>query len=85
MEKTQEALLTLLDTHLNMASYDVNRFMRLLAVVSSLAIIPTIVGGLLGMNILGNPWPVTLAQVAFGTFVLMLGVLYAFMAKGWLR
>jgi hypothetical protein len=31
------------------------------------------------------PWPVTLAQVAFGTLVVMLGVLYAFMAKGWLR
>jgi Mg2+ and Co2+ transporter CorA len=85
VEKAQEALLTLLDIHLNMASYDVNRFMRLLAVVSSLALIPTIIGGLLGMNILGNPWSVTLSQVAFGTFVLMLGVLYAFMAKGWLH
>jgi Mg2+ and Co2+ transporter CorA len=85
VEKAQEQLLTLLDLHLNVASYDVNRFMRLLAVVSSLAIIPTIIGGLLGMNILGNPWPVTLSQVAFGTFILMLGVLYAFMAKGWLR
>jgi Mg2+ and Co2+ transporter CorA len=85
VEKTQEALLALLDLHLNIASYGVNRFMRLLAVVSSLALIPTIVGGLLGMNILGNPWPVTLSQVAFATFILMLGVLYAFMAKGWLR
>lgn len=85
VEKAHEQLLTLLDLHLNIASYDVNRFMRLLAVVSSLALIPTIIGGLLGMNVLGNPWPVTLSQVAFGTFVLMLGVLYAFMAKGWLR
>jgi Mg2+ and Co2+ transporter CorA len=85
VEKAQEQLLTILDLHLNIASYDVNRFMRLLAVVSSLAIIPTIIGGLLGMNILGNPWPVTLGQIAFGTLILMLGVLYAFMAKGWLR
>jgi len=85
IEKAHEQLLTLLDLHLNIASYDVNRFMRLLAVVSSLALIPTIVGGLLGMNVLGNPWPVTLAQVAFGTFILMLCVLYAFLAKGWLR
>jgi CorA-like Mg2+ transporter protein/Ion transport protein len=85
VEKAHEQLLTLLDLHLNIASYDVNRFMRLLAVVSSLALIPTIIGGLLGMNILGNPWPVTLAQIAFGTFVLMLCVLYAFLAKGWLR
>jgi Mg2+ and Co2+ transporter CorA len=83
--KAHEQLLTLLDLHLNIASYDVNRFMRLLAVVSSLALIPTIVGGLLGMNVLGNPWPLTLTQVAFGTFILMLCVLYAFLAKGWLR
>ncbi|HZS66737.1 MAG TPA: hypothetical protein VFA72_06470 [Burkholderiales bacterium] len=72
IEKAHEQLLTLLDLPLNIASYDVNRFMRLLAVVSSL-------------NVLGNPWPVTLAQVAFGTFILMLCVLYAFLAKGWLR
>jgi Mg2+ and Co2+ transporter CorA len=85
VEKAHEQLLTLLDLHLNIASYGVNRFMRLLAVVSSLALIPTIVGGLLGMNLLGNPWPATLAQVAFGTFILMLCVLYAFLAKGWLR
>jgi len=85
VDKAQEQLLTLLDLHLNMASYDVNRFMRLLAVVSALAIIPTIVGGLLGMNVAGNPWPVTLSQVAFVTFILMACVLYAFLAKGWLR
>ena len=85
VEKAHEQLLTLLDLHLNIASYDVNRFMRLLAVVSSLALIPTIIGGLLGMNVAGNPWPVTLSQIAFGTLILMLCVLYAFLAKGWLR
>jgi hypothetical protein len=37
------------------------------------------------MNLGDSPWPVTLGQVAFGTLVLMLGVLYTFMAKGWLR
>ena len=59
--------------------------MRLLAIVSTLALIPAVVGGLLGMNLGDAPWPVTLGQVAFGTLVLMLGVLYSFMAKGWLR
>jgi Mg2+ and Co2+ transporter CorA len=85
VERCQESLLSLLDLHLNLASHEMNRFMRLLAIVSSLALIPTIVGGLLGMNVEGNPWPVTLGQIAFGTLILMLGVLYAFMAKGWLR
>jgi Mg2+ and Co2+ transporter CorA len=59
--------------------------MRLLAIVSALALIPAVVGGLMGMNLADNPWPATLAQVAFGTFVLMLCVLYTFLAKGWLR
>ena len=41
-------------------------------------------GGVLGIYLSDSPWPVTLGQVAFGTLVLMLGVLYTFMAKGWL-
>ena len=64
---------------------DMNRFMRLLAIVSVLALIPAVAGGLLGMNLADSPWSVTLGEVAFVTLVLMIGVLYAFMAKGWLR
>ena len=59
--------------------------MRLLAAVTAIALIPTVIGGLLGMNLQSAPWSVTLPQVAFITIILMLGVLYAFMAKGWLR
>jgi hypothetical protein len=40
---------------------------------------------LLGMNLCDSPWPFTLGQVTFGTFFLMVLVLYAFLAKGWLR
>jgi len=85
VDDIREAVLSLIDLHINIAAHDTNRFMRILAMVSALALIPAIVGGLLGMNIIDAPWAVTLGQVAFGTFVLMLGVLYAFMAKGWLR
>ena len=42
-----------------------NRVMRVLAVVSVLGLIPAVVGGLLGMNLADNPWPVTLPQVTF--------------------
>lgn len=84
-EALRESLLSLLELHLNVSGFGMNRFMRLLAIVSALALIPTIVGGLMGMNLVGNPWPLTLTQVAFGTFVLMLCVLYTFLAKGWLR
>jgi Mg2+ and Co2+ transporter CorA len=81
----REAVLSLIELHIDIAAHETNRFMRLLAIVSSLALIPAIVGGLLGMNLGDSPWAVTLGQVAFGTLVLMLGVLYIFMAKGWLR
>jgi hypothetical protein len=81
----RESLLSLLDLHLNVSGYGMNRFMRLLAIVTTLALIPTIIGGLLGMNLVTNPWPATLAQVAFATFITMLCLLYTFLAKGWLK
>jgi hypothetical protein len=84
-DTVRESLLSLLDLHLNVSGYGMNRFMRLLAIVSALALVPAVVGGLLGMNLVTNPWPATLAQVAFGVFVIMLCMLYTFLAKGWLK
>jgi Mg2+ and Co2+ transporter CorA len=85
LDHTREAVLSLIDLHINMASHDTNRFMRLVAIMSTLALIPAITGGLLGMNLGDSPWPVTLGQVAFITLMLMLAVLYTFLAKGWLK
>jgi Mg2+ and Co2+ transporter CorA len=85
VDNVRESVLSLIELHIDIAGHDTNRFMRLLAIVSTLTLIPVVAGGLLGMNLGDSPWPVTLGQVAFGTLVLMLGVLYTFMAKGWLR
>ena len=85
VDNIRESVLSLIELHIDIAGHDTNRFMRLLAIVSTLTLIPVVAGGLLGMNLGDSPWPVTLGQVAFGTLVLMLGVLYTFMAKGWLR
>jgi Mg2+ and Co2+ transporter CorA len=85
VDNLRESVLSLIELHIDVAAYQTNRFMRLIAIVSTLALIPAIVGGLLGMNLGDGPWPVTLAQVAFGTLMLMLGVLYIFMLKGWFR
>ncbi len=84
-EDIRESVLSLIDLHVGIAAHNTNRFLRLLATVSALALIPTVIGGLLGMNLVDAPWTVTLRQVAFITLLLMLGVLYALMAKGWLR
>lgn len=85
VDNAREAVLSLIDLHINVAAHDTNRFMRLVAIVSTLGLIPAITGGLMGMNLVDSPWPVTLGQVAFATLILILGVLYAFLAKGWLR
>ncbi len=61
------------------------KFMKLLAVVGFLGLIPSVAGGLLGMNVQGNPWPVTIGQVAFGIAMGMAISLYVFAIKGWLR
>jgi Mg2+ and Co2+ transporter CorA len=85
IESLREDVLSLIDLHINVVSFDMNRIMRLLAVISALGLIPSIVGGLLGMNVAGNPWAITLPQVAFGVcFGMVLGV-YLFFVKGWLR
>jgi hypothetical protein len=40
---------------------------------------------MLGMNVAGNTWPITLGQVAFLVGMAGTIVLYAFAIKGWLR
>ncbi|MBI2899275.1 MAG: ion transporter [Planctomycetes bacterium] len=81
----RESLISLIELRLNVVSFDMNRVMRLLAVVSVLGLVPAIAGGLFGMNLAGNPWPLTLPQVAFGVSMGMLGLLYVFYVKGWLK
>jgi Mg2+ and Co2+ transporter CorA len=82
---TREDLLAVIDLHLNVVSFDMNRVMRVLAVVSVLGLIPAVIGGLLGMNLMDNPWHFTLPQVSFVVVFSMLAGLYFFLVKGWLR
>jgi Mg2+ and Co2+ transporter CorA len=85
MVNIREGVLSVIELHLNVVSFDMNRVMRLLAVVSVLGLIPAVVAGLLGMNVMNNPWPVTLAQVSFAVLFAMVLGLYFFVVKGWLR
>jgi Mg2+ and Co2+ transporter CorA len=81
----REEVLSVIDLHLNVVSFEMNRVMRVLAVISALGLIPAVVGGLLGMNLIDNPWPVTLPQIAFAVLFAMVLGLYFFAVKGWLR
>lgn len=82
---TREEVLSVIELHLNIVSFDLNRVMRVLAVVSVLGLIPAVIGGLFGMNLMDNPWPFTLPQVAFAITFGMVTCRYFFFVKGWLR
>jgi Mg2+ and Co2+ transporter CorA len=81
----KESLTSLIELHMNITSFEMNKFMKLLAIVGFLGLIPSVAGGLLGMNVQGNPWSVTLGQVAFAIAMAMAISLYIFAIKGWLR
>ena len=81
----KESVRSLMELHMNVTSFEMNKFMKLLAIVGFLGLIPSVAGGLLGMNVDGNPWAVTLGQVAFGIAMGMAVSLYVFAIKGWLR
>jgi len=85
IEDLRESLQSLVDLRLNVSSFQMNRVMRLLALLTALALIPATIGGLLGMNITDAPWPGTLLQIAFGVGVGMTLSMYVFAIKGWLR
>lgn len=74
-----------LDIRMNLVSFQMNRFMGLLAVATAVGLIPATIGGFLGMNILGTNFPVTLANVSFWAGLLIVLVLYFMKTRGWLR
>lgn len=85
IEDSRESLRSLVDLRLNVSSFQMNRVMRLLALLTALALIPATAGGLLGMNLTDTPWPASLTQVSFGVAAGMALSLYVFAIKGWLR
>ncbi len=80
-----ENLTAIVDMRLNISSFQMNRVMRLLAILTTLALIPAVAGGMLGMNLQDSPWAVPLSQVAFWVGSGMALSLYLFSIKGWLR
>jgi Mg2+ and Co2+ transporter CorA len=80
-----DSLSSLRELHINTISYEMTRVMRILAIITCLALVPSTVGGLLGENILGQPFPINLGEVMFIVIALMVLELYAFYKMGWLR
>jgi Mg2+ and Co2+ transporter CorA len=80
----RDNLQSLVDLYINTNSFQTNQVMRIIAVITSLGIIPAVMG-LLGSNIAGNPWNIQLWQVfsLLGIFMLVMG--WVFYRMGWLK
>ena len=83
-QNIKESLISLIELHINTVSYDMNRVMKVIAVITCLAIVPSIVGGLLGVNLMDNPYSLKITEVFFIVFSLMLLGLYTFYKMDWL-
>jgi Mg2+ and Co2+ transporter CorA len=80
-----EAATSAIDLRLNLASFQMNRFMGLMAVVTTVAIIPATMSGMLGINIASGNFPVSLVNVVFWAVMAIVLVLYFLKTRGWLR
>ena len=81
----RESTSSLIELELNKVSFNLNRVMKILAMITCLALVPTIIGGLLGQNLKDQPYNITIHEIFFFVFSLMLVGLYVFYRKGWLR
>jgi Mg2+ and Co2+ transporter CorA len=85
VDDLMDNLSALVDLRLNISSFQMNKVMRLLAILTGLTLLPAVTGGLLGMNLIGNPWPPSLLQVVYCLGFGMSSCLYIFAVKGWFR
>jgi hypothetical protein len=59
--------------------------MKYTAVMTALTIVPALVGGLMGMNLIGNLWPVSLIQVVALVAVVMAFLGWTYYRLGWFK
>jgi Mg2+ and Co2+ transporter CorA len=84
-QNTRDNLISLIELHINTVSYDMNRVMKVIAVITCLTIIPSIIGGLLGVNLTDSPYPLKITEVFSLVFFLMFISGYIFYRMDWLK
>jgi len=84
-ETSLETIRDLISLHLDTLSHDMNRAMRLIAAMTAIVAIPSVINSLLGMNLVGIPWPWELWQVAIVSISVAVLLATYFYRKGWLR
>lgn len=75
----------LIDFYINSTSFQMNKVMKVLAIITALAIFPAVAGGLLGTNIMGAPWSVTLPQLTTLVAIAMLATGWICYKLGWMH
>jgi magnesium transporter len=84
-ENVRDDLISLIELHINTTSVGLNRVMRILAVITSIGLIPSIINGLFGENLIDSPYSMTISEIFFLEVSIMLLAAYAFYRHGWLR
>jgi Mg2+ and Co2+ transporter CorA len=85
VQNAKENLLSIIELHINRTSYEMNKIIKILAVITCLAIIPSMIGGLLGENLLDAPFNFYLWQIVIFVFIGMFFIVYIFVKLGWLK
>ncbi len=80
-----ENLKSVIDLYINHESFETNRVLKILAVIASVAVIPAVVSGMLGMNVLGIPFQAHLWEIALSIGIAVSFLIYAFVKLGWLK
>lgn len=84
-QKSKENLISIIELYINTTSYETNKVMKVLAVITCLAVVPSMIGGLLGQNLLDVPFNAYLWQIVFLTIIIMAFITYIFAKLGWLK
>ena len=74
-----------IDLCINQTSFETNKILKILAVITSMSVIPSAVGVLLGMNLLDVPYSASLWEVVLVLVISMSFVSYVFIKLGWLK
>ena len=80
-----ENLRSLIDLYINRTSFETNRILKILAVITSVGVIPAAVGSLLGTNLLDTPFQAYLWQITTIVVFGMVFAVYVFVKLGWLK
>lgn len=78
-------LRSIIDLYINQTSFETNKILKILAVITAISVIPSAIGGLLGTNLIDTPYGATLWQLSFVIAVGMAFVTYTFVKLGWLK